>query len=62
MSISKIDAPKQKKSSKKLKEEEILANSKSEAEGLISIETEGYFRDEDGNILKNLEMNTNKSD
>lgn len=56
MSISKIDAPKQKKSSKKLKEEEILANSKSEAEGLISIETEGYFRDEDGNILKNLEQ------
>lgn len=45
-----------KKSSKKAKEEAILASSKSEAEGLASIETDGYFRDEDGNFLKNLEQ------
>ncbi|MGN1212682.1 MAG: DNA topoisomerase (ATP-hydrolyzing) subunit A [Christensenellales bacterium] len=45
-----------KKSAKQAKELEILANSKSEAEGLASVETDGYFKDEDGNILKNLEQ------
>ena len=44
------------KGTKKAKEEAIIANSKSEAEGLASVETEGYFRDEDGNFLKNLEQ------
>lgn len=44
------------KSSKKAKEEAILANSKSDSEGLASIETDGYFRDADGNFLKNLEQ------
>ena len=33
-----------------------LSNAKSEAEGIVSVETEGYFRDEDGNFLKNLEQ------
>lgn len=45
-----------KPTAKKAKELDILANSKSDAEGLASIETDGYFRDEDGNILKNLEQ------
>src|SRR5574344_2752611 len=45
-----------KKRSKKEKEESIIANQKSESEGLASIETEGYFRDEEGNFLKNLEQ------
>lgn len=57
--ISKDDDKKvagKKKSAKQAKELEILANSKSEAEGLASVETDGYFKDEDGNILKNLEQ------
>ena len=45
-----------KPTAKKAKELEIVANSKSDAEGLASVETDGYFRDEDGNILKNLEQ------
>ena len=52
----KKNTEKSQKSSKKAKEEAILANSKSESEGLASIETEGYFRDEEGNFLKNLEQ------
>ena len=57
--ISEADDKKvagKKKSAKQAKELEILANSKSEAEGLASVETDGYFKDEDGNILKNLEQ------
>lgn len=54
--MSENDDKLKKKSSKKLKEEQILANEKSEAEGLASVETDGYFRDEEGNFLKNLEQ------
>ncbi|MBQ8430728.1 MAG: hypothetical protein IJX26_02130, partial [Clostridia bacterium] len=41
---------------KQKKEQSILDNSKSDAEGLASVETEGYFKDENGNFLKNLEQ------
>ena len=50
-------APKTKKRLTKLQEEKSeLSNAKSSAEGLVSIETEGYFRDDEGNFLKNLEQ------
>ena len=47
---------KRKKSAKMSEKEQAIAELKSESEGLASVETEGYFRDEEGNILKNLEQ------
>lgn len=58
--IEQKDAKKSSKSTKKptklQMEASLLSNAKSEAEGIVSVETEGYFRDEDGNFLKNLEQ------
>lgn len=48
--------PAKKKVTKKDLDEAMLANAKSSSEGLASVETEGYFKDENGNILKNLEQ------
>ena len=53
---SKKASKSSKKPTKLQKQAEELSNAKSEAEGIVSIETEGYFRDEDGNFLKNLEQ------
>ena len=58
--IEQKDVKKSSKSAKKptklQMEASLLSNAKSEAEGIVSVETEGYFRDEDGNFLKNLEQ------
>ena len=45
-----------KKPTKMQLEASALSNAKSDAEGIVSVETEGYFKDEDGNFLKNLEQ------
>ena len=45
-----------KRSTKKSEKDLSILGLKSESEGLASIETEGYFRDEEGNFLKNLEQ------
>ena len=49
-------SPAKKRSSKLTEKDAEIASAKSESEGLASIETEGYFRDEEGNFLKNLEQ------
>ena len=45
-----------KRTSKKSEKDLAILDIKNESEGLASIETEGYFRDEEGNFLKNLEQ------
>lgn len=55
VSAEKKTASHPKKSKNTEKDNEILS-AKSESEGLASVETEGYFKDEEGNFLKNLEQ------
>lgn len=40
----------------KYEQASLIANAKSEAEGFASVEAEGYFKDEEGNVLKNMEQ------
>lgn len=53
---SKNTAKKSPKKDAKYVQESLLANAKSEAEGFASVEAEGYFKDEEGNVLKNMEQ------
>lgn len=48
--------PTRKKTAKMTEKDEAIKSVRSESEGLASVETEGYFRDEEGNFLKNLEQ------
>ena len=52
----KVTQKKSPKKDAKYEQASLLANSKSEAEGFASVEAEGYFKDEEGNVLKNMEQ------
>lgn len=52
----KLPKKSNKKQEKLYEQESLLANAKSTAEGLADVETEGYFKDAEGNIVKNMEQ------
>lgn len=56
MTVAKKSNKTTKKPTKLQQKEALLASAKSDTEGLVSVETDGYFRDEEGNFLKNLEQ------
>ena len=53
---TKNPAKKSTKKDVKYEKESLIANAKSEAEGFSNVEAEGYFKDEEGNVLKNMEQ------